>query len=201
MWNWFKNWVKWLVHPLPNELKTFRQLVSIKNKQWVLAAAQYKDVSEIMVVERAAYFGAEPWSANNFHMELNRPHERLYVVLRDPESQKLVAYIGAAYRVGIHEVHITNVAVAPEYQSQGIGTFLISYMMTVAAQIKFHRISLEVRVSNQAAIRLYERLGFQLIRRKKHYYGDDGEDAFDMAQLLGEKKQYDKILFSNADIS
>ena len=107
------------------------------------------------------------------------------MIVRQPETGSMVALIGAAFRPGIHEVHITNIMVAPHWQSRGVGTFLVMYMMTIAQQINFHRISLEVRVSNKRAQQLYARLGFQIIRRKVHYYGENGEDAFDMAQILG----------------
>jgi ribosomal-protein-alanine N-acetyltransferase len=195
----FSNWLQWVLHPLPIELRNFHQTIVVRGQEWDLTPAQYKDVAEMVAVERAAYFGSEPWSAHVFHSELNRPHERLYVVVRHPETQQMVGFIGAAYRAGIREVHITNVTIAPEWQSHGIGTFLMMYMMTVATQIRFSRMSLEVRVSNAAAIRLYERLGFQIVRRKADYYEDNQEDAFDMAQVLGEKKQHERVLIPRAN--
>ena len=187
MWKRFKNWVHWLMHPLPQSLREFRQVIAVNGFEFHLMPAQYTDVEEMVVLERAAYNGEEPWSEDIFHNELHRSRERLYVVVREPETGTMVAYIGAAFRPGIHEVHITNVTVTPHWQGRGLGTFLLMYMMAVAKQIRFHRVSLEVRVSNVSAQRLYERLGFQTVRRKTNYYGDNGEDAFDMAQILGRK--------------
>lgn len=188
MWKRFKNWLHWQMHPLPQSLREFKQTISVKGFDFELVPAQYQDVDEMVELEREAYHGEEPWSADIFHNELHRSRERLYVVVREPETGAMVAYIGAAFRPGIHEVHITNVTVAPHWQGRGIGTFLLMYMMTVAKQIRFNRMSLEVRVSNTSAQRLYERLGFQVVRRKAHYYEDNGEDALDMAQILGRKR-------------
>ncbi len=82
----------------------------------------------------------EKFVANgSFAEELRRTRDRLYVIVRQPETGSMVALIGAAFRPGIHEVHITNIMVAPHWQSRGVGTFLVMYMMTIAQQINFHR--------------------------------------------------------------
>jgi ribosomal-protein-alanine N-acetyltransferase len=197
----FSNWLTWVSHPLPVELKKFHQLIQVRGHEFDLTPAQYRDVPEMVDVEHEAYNGEEPWSDQTFYTELNRRRTRLYVIVRDPQTQEMVGYIGAAYRAGVREVHITNVTVRPSWQGHGIGTFLMMYMMTVAAQIRFSRMSLEVRVSNVSAIRLYERLGFQTVRRKAGYYADNHEDAFDMAQVLGEKKQHDRVFVPRANFS
>lgn len=180
-----------MLHPLPQNLREFKQRIVVNGFEFDLVPAQHQDVAEMVRVQNVAYHGIEQWSDAVFHTELSRTRERLYVIVREPQTHTMVAYIGAAFRPGIHEVHITNVTVTPHWQGRGIGTFLLMYMMTVAKQIKFYRVSLEVRVSNQGAQRLYERLGFQVIRRKINYYENNHEDALEMAQILGRKQDDD----------
>jgi len=187
----FRNWYQWIRHPLPQNLRHFKQRIVVNGFEFDIVPAQHQDVEEMIRVQNEAYHGDEQWSTAVFHNELSRTRERLYVIVREPQTHTMVAYIGAAFRPSIHEVHITNVTVTPHWQGRGIGTFLLMYMMTVAKQIKFDRISLEVRVSNDGAKRLYEHLGFQVIRRKTNYYENNHEDALEMAQILGRKQDDD----------
>lgn len=186
MWKKFSDWFENIKRPLPESAQRFHQKIVIKNFEFDLMPAQAADLADIIALQENAYKGEIQWPLEVFTEELQRTTDRLYVIVRQPETGSLVALIGCAFRMGIHEVHITNIMVAPHWQNRGIGTFLVMYMMTIAQQLDFHRMSLEVRVSNVSAKKLYERLGFQVVRRKTHYYGEDGEDAFDMAQLLGE---------------
>lgn len=185
MWKKFNQLTHWWEKPVSDEMREFHQTIVIKDFEFDLMPAKRSDLEDIIALEKAAYDGEALWPMEAFAEELRRTRDRLYVIVRQPETGSMVALIGAAFRPGIHEVHITNIMVAPHWQSRGVGTFLVMYMMTIAQQINFHRISLEVRVSNKRAQQLYARLGFQIIRRKVHYYGENGEDAFDMAQILG----------------
>lgn len=186
MWKKFNDWLENIKRPLPETAHRFHQKIVIKNFEFDLMPAQVADLADIIALQENVYQGETQWPLEVFTEELQRTNDRLYVILRQPETGSLVALIGCAFRMGIHEVHITNIMVAPHWQNRGIGTFLVMYMMTIAQQLDFHRMSLEVRVSNVSAKKLYERLGFQVVRRKTHYYGEDDEDAFDMAQLLGD---------------
>lgn len=185
MWKKFNQLTHWWEKPVSDEMREFHQTIVIKDFEFDLMPAKRSDLEDIIALEKAAYDGEVLWPMEAFAEELRRTRDRLYVIVRQPETGSMVALIGAAFRPGIHEVHITNIMVAPHWQSRGVGTFLVMYMMTIAQQINFHRISLEVRVSNKRAQQLYARLGFKIIRRKVHYYGENGEDAFDMAQILG----------------
>ncbi|MDR3190386.1 MAG: ribosomal protein S18-alanine N-acetyltransferase [Lactobacillaceae bacterium] len=184
MWKRFKNWLQWTLHPMPPELRNFSQAVKIKGDDFVLTPAKLDDLNEVVAVESAAYAGETPWPYEIFAYELNRQHDRLYIVMRRPGTNTMVGYIGAAFKPGLREVHITNIAINPEWQSRGLGKFLIVYLMSVANQINFTRMSLEVRASNTRAQQLYQQLGFTKIRTRHAYY-EDQEDAFDMALLLG----------------
>jgi len=178
------NWWRWIIHPLPQELRNFHQTVVIAGIEYELSPARLDEATEIMEVERDAYFGKEPWPIELFWSEINRQQGRLYIVLRARETKTIVAYIGTAFRPGLREVHVTNIAVKRQWQHRGIGKFLILYVMSVAAQIKFKTVTLETRQSNAIARKLYQTLGFKQVRTKRRYY-DDHEDAIEMMASLG----------------
>lgn len=76
------------MHPLPQSLREFKQTISVKGFDFELVPAQYQDVDEMVELEREAYHGEEPWSADIFHNELHLSRERLYVVVREPETDR-----------------------------------------------------------------------------------------------------------------
>jgi ribosomal-protein-alanine N-acetyltransferase len=78
------------------------------------------------------------------------------------------------------ELHLGNLAVAPEYQRRGVATFLLRWIMDEARARRALRIALEVRTSNFAAQELYRAHGFEAVALRKGYYQDSGEDALVM---------------------
>ena len=90
-------------------------------------------------------------------------------------EDKIVGYIGM-YQV-LEEGDITNVAVHEKYQRKGIGNALVSTLLKEASKQMIQEVTLEVRVSNQSAIRLYEKNGFVAEGRRKNYYDKPREDA------------------------
>lgn len=77
----------------------------------------------------------------------------------------------------LDEAHITIVAVHPDYRRQGFGQVLLLFLLSLAKQRGLKRATLEVRVSNQAGLSLYEKFGFQVAGRRRGYYQDTDEDA------------------------
>ena len=80
----------------------------------------------------------------------------------------------------LDEAHITNIAVHPEHRRRGVGRLLMETLMKEAVILKMERMTLEVRVSNKAAISLYKSLGFEEGGIRKGYYSNDREDALIM---------------------
>ncbi len=80
----------------------------------------------------------------------------------------------------LDEVEVTNVAVDPAYQRQGIGQILFKELLHICAEKKIHKIFLEVRKSNRKAQNLYQKMGFAVIHTRKNYYHAPVEDAFVM---------------------
>jgi ribosomal-protein-alanine N-acetyltransferase len=80
----------------------------------------------------------------------------------------------------VDEAHITTFAVHPDWRRQGIGRRLLLAMIGLAEDLGAVRMTLEVRVSNEAAQALYSEHGFAIAGRRERYYTDDGEDAYVM---------------------
>ena len=80
----------------------------------------------------------------------------------------------------LNEGHITNVAVHPEFRHQGIGDQLVSELLSLCEKENIDLVTLEVRKSNQNAIKLYEKHGFVAEGIRKAYYQDNKEDAIIM---------------------
>lgn len=82
--------------------------------------------------------------------------------------------------LAMNEGHIVTIAVKPDYRRRGLGELLLVSLIDLACQAQASSLYLEVRVSNTAAKRLYEKYGFVVSRLRKGYYSDTGEDAWEM---------------------
>jgi len=96
-------------------------------------------------------------------------------VLRDGGRGDIIGY-GGLWKVS-DEAHITTIGVRAESQHQGLGTGMFAALVQRSYELGARWITLEVRVTNGHAIRLYERFGFKAIGRRRGYYTDNGEDA------------------------
>ena len=94
------------------------------------------------------------------------------------ELESIVGYTGMWLMVG--EAHITTIAVDPAYRSEGIGELLLLALLELALDLDAHEATLECRVSNTIAQRLYRKYTFHDAGIRKRYYSDDGEDALIM---------------------
>ena len=95
-------------------------------------------------------------------------------------AEHLLGYIGI--KPVLDEGYITNVAVFPQYRKKGIATALIKRVFELAQEKKLAFVSLEVRLSNSAAIALYEKAGFKEEGRRKSFYRNPREDALIMTK-------------------
>ena len=99
-----------------------------------------------------------------------------YVVAR--AGERVVGFAGIWLMVD--EAHITTFGVHPDWRRQGIGRQLLLNLVDLGDALRARRLTLEVRVSNDAAQALYRSFGFDVVGRRPHYYTDDGEDALVM---------------------
>ena len=132
------------------------------------------DIEDILVVEKLSF--SIPWSRDSFEKEIVDNNLATYLVAK--VNEKAVGYIGM-WKV-LNEGHITNVAVHPEFRHQGIGDQLVSELLSLCEKENIDLVTLEVRKSNQNAIRLYEKHGFVAEGIRKAYYQDNKEDAIIM---------------------
>jgi ribosomal-protein-alanine N-acetyltransferase len=128
----------------------------------------------VMAIERQVY--PRPWSPNLFISEMSELSNRAYLVAR--ADREVVGY-GGLICYG-DEAHITTIAVDPEHHRGGIGTRLMHELISAAIEMGAGAVSLEVRVSNWGAQRLYGRYGFRPVGIRKNYYQEIGEDALIM---------------------
>jgi len=132
------------------------------------------DIERICIIEGACF--PSPWSAASFENELTTNKLATYYVIE--VEGIVVAYLGV-WNI-VDEGHITNVAVSPTYRGCGYGLALVEHLKEASIKKGVHFLTLEVRVSNIAAISLYEKMGFETQGIRKKYYQDNGEDAMIM---------------------
>ena len=139
-----------------------------------IRSLQTSDLGSVERIERRSY--PTPWSRSMFAAELAKPASICLGAFHADAG--LVAYLVISRYVDAW--HVMNIAVAPEHRGRGIATMLFNRLFDVTAGDGRRGYTLEVRVSNAAAIRLYERLGFQTRGLRRSYYTDNREDALIM---------------------
>jgi [ribosomal protein S18]-alanine N-acetyltransferase len=132
----------------------------------------YADLPQVIAIERRAF--PTPWSLAMFVLELSKPSGICLAAVRDGT---LVGYLVCSRYDTVW--HLMNVAVDNRLRRQGIARALIERLFE-AADGPDEQYTLEVRTSNDAAIRLYEAFGFRSAGRRRGYYHDNREDALIM---------------------
>lgn len=128
----------------------------------------------VMAIERQVY--PRPWSPTLFISEMRQTKDRSYLVAL---TEGEVAGYGGLLSYG-DEAHITTIAVHPDQQRRKIGTRLLYELIERAREMRAVAVSLEVRVTNWAAQRMYGQFGFRPIGVRKNYYQEINEDALVM---------------------
>ena len=132
----------------------------------------YGDLPAVLAIERRSF--QTPWSLAMFVLELSKPSGICLGI--DDGRGGLSGYLVCSRYADVW--HLMNVAVAPERRRAGIATTLMGSLFDAAGPDA--RVTLEVRTSNAAAIRMYERFGFRPAGHRRRYYHDNGEDALIM---------------------
>ena len=131
---------------------------------------------------------AVPWSKNELRKEITENRHAIYKVALI--SGVVAGYAGLWHVV--NEGQITNIAVDVSYRRMGIGGLLLQDMIANAQKLEMIGLTLEVRVSNKAALALYKSYGFKPEGLRKHYYasiaGEPREDAIIMWKYFQEQK-------------
>ena len=127
-------------------------------------------VKEIALIEKMCF--TTPWSEKGIGDELSNPFAFFFVALSDGV---VAGYIGAHNIVG--EVYITNVAVSESFRRKGIAEKLIRTLVDFCENEGMDFVTLEVRRSNEAAKKLYSKMGFEEVGERKDFYENPREDA------------------------
>lgn len=177
---------------------------------YTLRAMESGDVPVVASIDRVAF--PTPWPAAAFQRELRRDCAYYYVLLRPKGEEapgsnrgwtdrlrklfnltrksRIIGYVG--FRLEGNEGHITTIAVRPDWQGQGLGDLLLvvalEKMLARGAEVA----TLEMRPSNDVAYALYEKHGFE-VKRRRHRYYQDGEDAWMMASEIDNEAYRQKL--------
>lgn len=149
-------------------------------KQDIIRAARVVDVPQLTRLEQET--SEQPWSQDALLRELQQPEA--YLLVAQPDDS-ICGYI--AVREVLGECSVSNLAVCAGCRRQGIGTTLLQAAMQAAKVRGCVLITLEVRISNIAAIRLYTHQGFAQVGRRPAFYRNPTEDALLLTHYFGGK--------------
>lgn len=127
-------------------------------------------LSQVAELEKACFF--DPWSENSIRSELTNPLSLWLVAL---DGEQMVGYVGSQSVLG--ESDMMNIAVHNDYRGRGIATALVEKLVVQLREKGNYQLTLEVRISNETAKKLYEKLGFLEVGRRPNYYHNPKEDA------------------------
>ena len=130
-------------------------------------------VSAIAELENMCF--NDPWSIHSISTELYNPLSAWLVAV---ENGEVIGYIGS--QSVLDGADMMNVAVHPEHRNRGVAHSLITELINLLKDKNVISLSLEVRVSNESAIGLYHKMGFEIIGKRPGYYRNPREDAFIM---------------------
>ena len=137
------------------------------------------DLKEVAEIEKELF--SDAWSYEQFLYEIkDNPFSHFYVLRLDNE---IVGYLGL--NILFERAEISVIAIKKNYEGRGLGYKLLKKAIYEAIGQECEVLSLEVRVSNQRALKLYRRNGFELMRKRSSYYSDNHEDAYELAKALG----------------
>ncbi|MFF2483349.1 ribosomal protein S18-alanine N-acetyltransferase [Paenibacillus sp. NPDC058071] len=132
------------------------------------------DIDRIVELEREAF--ATPWTEEAFRNELLNNMFARYIVME--QDDRIIGYGGMW--IIIDEAHVTNIAVSEDRRGLGLGEKLLRELQRRAVYYGANKMTLEVRVSNEIAQRLYRKFGFEESGIRPAYYSDNQEDALIM---------------------
>jgi ribosomal-protein-alanine N-acetyltransferase len=150
---------------------------------------QTADLPRVVKIERACF--GERWTVNAFANELANVASHYFVALEDGQ---IIGYAG--YWLILEEAHITTIGTDPAVQRRGYGERMLVHLIDHAAQAEAKWLTLEVRISNEPAIKLYEKYGFSSLGKRRAYYQDNHEDALVMWTENIELPAYRELLAS-----
>ena len=141
-------------------------------RYWIEPLASDKDLNGVIEVEVESF--TNPWTRDMYSSELQN-RSACHILIVRTEDCRVAGF--CAFWLVFDEIHINNLALRPQFRTQGIGTALLHHVLAEARELGARRATLEVRASNDPAQRLYERLGFYVAGTRRNYYSNPVEDA------------------------
>ena len=138
-----------------------------------------EDVDAVVAIETEAF--ASPWQRETFLDLLDRPGLELLVM--EDSVAGIVGY--AVLWCIVDQGELANMAITPNFRRRGLGSLLLARVLDVAREREVETVYLEVRASNESAVRLYTRFGFTEVGTRRAYYDRPKEDALVMMAALG----------------
>jgi ribosomal-protein-alanine N-acetyltransferase len=154
------------------------------------------DLDQVMDIEKVSF--SAPWPRRAYEYEILRNEHSIMLVIKEhrnlpswldwvsqafktTEPSTVLGYAGGWLLVD--EIHVSTIAVAIRWRRKGLAQLLLTELLKRGIALGARRATLEVRVSNIAAQRLYRKCGFRIVSKQKRYYADN-EDAYIMATPL-----------------
>mgnify|MGYP001465255400 FL=1 len=140
----------------------------------IIRKMEIDDIPQVVEVEKSSF--PTPWSTDIFYQEIIENQFSHYYVME--YGEKIIGYVGMW--IVIDDAQITTIAISPEYRRKKLGEKLFGFSLQTALAMGAKVLSLEVRVSNIPAQKLYRKFGLMPGGIRKNYYTDNGEDAIVM---------------------
>jgi ribosomal-protein-alanine N-acetyltransferase len=144
-----------------------------------IRAIQLSELSGVHAIERMSF--PNPWPLHIFQQELTHAWSRLWGVFPDEGGAPLAFLL---FWLVYDEVHILNIATHPGHRRRSLARALLARLEQESLRVGARYLTLEVRPSNDPALKLYGELGFEVVGVRPRYYSDNGEDALVMVKPL-----------------
>lgn len=148
-----------------------------KISEEVISGIKAEDIPEIAQIEKKCF--SEPWSEQLIRGSYLRK-DHYFIVAK--KNNKILGYAGMYF--AFSEAYMLNIAVKSEFRGLGIGYQLLGNLFSFCNKNNLEFLSLEVRSSNDGAIRLYKNMGFSQVGRRKNFYKKPNEDALIMTKYF-----------------
>ncbi|MCZ0704190.1 ribosomal-protein-alanine N-acetyltransferase [Natronobacillus azotifigens] len=132
------------------------------------------DIPQVTIIEERSF--TLPWTQDIYRKEITDNNFAHYFVIENKE--RIIGFCGVW--IVLDEAQVTNIAISPDFRGNGYGSMLFQAMLNQVITLGARKLSLEVRVSNNAAKKLYRKFGLKPGGIRKKYYTDNNEDALVM---------------------
>lgn len=151
---------------------------------FTLRYMRLEDIPQVLEIDKLSF--PLPWSARSYTFEISDNSSSHMITLEQSQEQPInpdppltIVGYGSFWLID-GEAHISTIAVHPTYRGKGFGEVLLVGMLDRSMLLRAEYAVLEVRVSNSSALSLYYKYEFEVVGRRRRYYRDNNEDAFQM---------------------